>query len=659
MTFYRQDDVPVVRSWHLSDLPWRLHELQQIIHSEKCVACSGLRGEAARYFSKWQEQEVIQMTEQGDFRIENGVLLEYKPTQKQTDTVVIPEGVTAIGANAFEECDADQIIFPNSLTSIGNEAFFRCYCVHEIILPDSVTSIGVSAFSECYSLETVKLPSGIKEISADCFYSCYQLTHVAFPETIEKIGDYAFNSCPLRLDRLPSRLRRIGNYAFSSEDPSRYRIKIEEVSFSEAAEEIGEGAFQCCEIKQIVFSPTIKRIAKNTFASCFPFTSVSLSDSVEEIDDYAFYGTCLKYIELPRLLKRIGKYAFANCRNLIHIDFLKSSSSLTVIDDYAFQNCEWLPKALLKSGLIRVGVRAFENCKCLHYVAFPDTLKEIDENAFEGCPLDETILPVSLSNTTQKARVSDVKEYISKEIINYLSDWYIEKIISDLLDRGSSASEGHYSVSIHHGIAYVSLPASDPMTYDPDDMRMNYQFTVREFLEMMEKIRSMQAKERKVKCQTCLLMWKNLRETICKLDEQTANGYIIRVTRTKDGSTVSLDDIDHYLEYNTAIHIEKWRRSPTSSAYQPNDNLKLLYQTLKRKADVLPLGENHYEYSSKGVDIAIRPADGTRIEDGSFSSKTFIQFLDGLAKQKQEQYEKTIQTMNELCNKLEEFTRRT
>ena len=600
------------------------------------------------------------MIEQSPFRIENGVLLGYQPPREEPETVVIPEGVTAIGANAFEECDAYQIVFPNSLTSIGNEAFLRCYSVVKIILPDSVTFIGESAFSECYSLEAVKLPSGIKEISAYCFDGCYNLTLVEFPETIEKIGDRAFNDCKLQLIRLPDGLRQIGNYAFSSNDPSSYSNTIEEVFISESAEKIGEGAFQYCRIKQIILPPTIKRIAKDTFASCYPFISITLPDSVEEIDDFAFYGTCLEYVKLPRALKRIGKYAFADCCDLIHIDFSKSTPNLTVIDDYAFQNCKLLQKVLLKIGLIRVGTCAFENCKCLHYVTFPSSLKEIGLNAFQGCPLDETILPFFLSDAAQKAGCKynkDNKKYISKEIISYLSDWHIEKIISDLLAYGISGSEGLYIVSFHNGIAYISLPSSSPMTYDPDDMRNSYQFSAREFLEMMDELRSMQAKERKEECNICLLIWKNLREQICKLDARTANGYIIRMTRTKDGTTVSLDEINRYLVNHTAIHLAKWLRSSTSSAYRPNGEIELLYQTLERKADVLPLGENHYDFSSKGVDITVRPADGTRMEDGAFSSETFVQFLEDLAKRKQEKYEKNIQTMNALYEQLAEYTR--
>ena len=104
-------------------------------------------------------------------------------------------------------------------------------------------------------------------------------------------------------------------------------------------------------------------------------------------------------------------------------------------------------------------------------------------------------------------------------------------------------------------------------------------------------------------------------------------------------------------------HLEKWRRSSTSSAHQPNGEIELSYQTLERKADVLPLRENHYEFSSKGVDITVRPADGTHMEDGAFPSETFVQFLEDLAKQKQKNDNKRGQAMNALYEQLAEYAR--
>ncbi len=85
-----------------------------------------------------------------DFDIENGVLTKY--TGSNGD-VVIPEGITSIGDNAFSGCSSlESITLPEGVTSIGWGAFRDCSSLKSITLPEEVTSIGESAFSGCAHL---------------------------------------------------------------------------------------------------------------------------------------------------------------------------------------------------------------------------------------------------------------------------------------------------------------------------------------------------------------------------------------------------------------------------------------------------------------------------------------------------------------------------
>lgn len=70
--------------------------------------------------------------------------------------VIIPEGVTEISNNMFEQCTAfKSVTLPDGLLKIGDEAFHYCSNLKEVVIPDSVTEIGSLAFSICYGMKTI------------------------------------------------------------------------------------------------------------------------------------------------------------------------------------------------------------------------------------------------------------------------------------------------------------------------------------------------------------------------------------------------------------------------------------------------------------------------------------------------------------------------
>ena len=131
-------------------------------------------------------------------------------------TVKLPQGVTALGQQAFSYCDAlTTIDLPDGLESIGNNAFAYCSALKSIDLPDGLKSIELGAFRNCTSLTSIDLPEGLPSIGNYAFTSCSSLTSITLPETLTSIGEYAFNNCTsLKSIDLPDGLESIGNRAF-------------------------------------------------------------------------------------------------------------------------------------------------------------------------------------------------------------------------------------------------------------------------------------------------------------------------------------------------------------------------------------------------------------------------------------------------------------
>lgn len=86
------------------------------------------------------------------------------------DSLTIPEGVTAIGDNAFS----------NTLTLRG------------LRLPSTLTTLGYGAFDNCANLRHVTFNEGLETIDTNAFYNCRNLRAIHLPASVNYIAKYAF-----------------------------------------------------------------------------------------------------------------------------------------------------------------------------------------------------------------------------------------------------------------------------------------------------------------------------------------------------------------------------------------------------------------------------------------------------------------------------------
>lgn len=111
------------------------------------------------------------------------------------EEIVVPEGVTSIGSNAFYGAHVKHVELPKySLTNLANSAFYSCD-IDGIEIPGSVGVINGSTFYGSH-MNWVILGEGITEIGTNAFYSTH-IGAVRLPSTMKKIGDGAFSACSM------------------------------------------------------------------------------------------------------------------------------------------------------------------------------------------------------------------------------------------------------------------------------------------------------------------------------------------------------------------------------------------------------------------------------------------------------------------------------
>ena len=232
---------------------------------------------------------------------------------------------------ALEPNDAEHIVVPSELdgykvTSIGSLAFFRCR-MKSVVIPEGVRCLGAQAFCGCGALKDVKLPFTLDIIDRNVFEKCVSLERIDIGECPYVTGS-SF-SCPnlAHLSVAPSNLeykevdgclltRNLRELVFFPRTGSS-------VTFPKSVEEIGEGAFMGCNnLRAVTIPASVKKVGTLAFASCRNLSMVRFLSGVKEIDDRAFaYCPNLKRVSFPDSLGKVGSLLFDRCPSLQRVEF--------------------------------------------------------------------------------------------------------------------------------------------------------------------------------------------------------------------------------------------------------------------------------------------------------------------------------------------------
>ena len=324
--------------------------------------------------------------------------------------IKVLDGVTHIGANVFQECDAlQQIVLPDSVYSIDNGAFDNCRSILDVTIPQYVLDVGVaSVFGTSYqSISNVVLSTDVRHIPTEAFTNCASLHRIKIPNGIEAIPERAFEGCvSLEYVNLPDGIRMLEPHSFAR------CSALKNMSFPNGIEGIAPFAFEgCSALEKIDLPDSVRFIAEGAFAGCSSLQRVMLPHGVQNIGERAFNGcSSLTGISIPDSISSIGNTAFDGCFNLesvvIPARFLPEL-------EHIFPDSYRLLKHLTiwgsRNDEASNALSKCENLNSLTFVSENDVLPEIAD----GVPLEtiDAILRNSADTTKLSKNITTVSEY--------------------------------------------------------------------------------------------------------------------------------------------------------------------------------------------------------------------------------------------------------
>ncbi len=356
-------------------------------------------------------------------------------------------------------------IIPDGVTNVGYNAFNNCKSLNSISIPDSITSIESSAFSGC-GLSKVFISDIDKWCSiqfgyetsnplygADLYLNDKLLTELTISKEISAIKSYTFIGCASLTD-LIIEASSIGHKAFS----------------------------QCVNLTNLTIKPATTTMLSRAFSGCSNLRNVQFAanSSLNTINEFAFSDCSeLTNIEIPNSVSSIGKSAFQNCNKLerISLPFVGESNAPTtsksnyfgyifgaVDSAEAYKYVPWNLKTVTITGANLSSSFSFARCQALTTITLPEGLEIIGPSAFGYCySLKNIIIPNSARFIYGGAFTECTK--LKSIIFKNPTNWYRTNSLADAIEKksgintdlSSEIDNATYFVSIYKGYTWYKI----------------------------------------------------------------------------------------------------------------------------------------------------------------------------------------------------------
>ena len=303
-----------------------------------------------------------------------------------------------------------RFVFPDNITSIGTAAFSSSSITGSLIIPNGVTEIGMQAFYICSGLNgTLTLPKNLVIIGQYAFCNCKNLNgSLNIPESVVYIGNTAFSSCGFTGNlTLPEGLEELESRAFNLCSGLTGSLTIPNKITSVPA-----SCFAGCGFDGHLTLPSgLVTIENEAFGSCKFKGQLHLPENVSVIGSTAFAGNQFGgELILPAELASIGSDAFRSCSRLTGV--VEIPNDIISLPEDVFSNCKQLQGVILPRTMENIGANAFQNCYQLNSITCKATTPPtVASTAFNGVAKDNFTVEVPEAAVAEYSTAPVWKEF--------------------------------------------------------------------------------------------------------------------------------------------------------------------------------------------------------------------------------------------------------
>ncbi|MDR3012752.1 MAG: leucine-rich repeat domain-containing protein [Chitinispirillales bacterium] len=321
------------------------------------------------------------LTISGEGGMMSGAAFPWENIRETITSVVIEDGVTAIGGHAFRDfVSLTSVTLPNSLILIMANAFQNCSSLTSVTIPNSVRNIFNHVFSGCANLASVTIGDNVIFIGASAFENT-ALTSVTIPDSVQIISGGVFEGC----NALTAINVGSGNPEYASVDGVLFYKNMSALIHYPANR----------PATSYNIPADVTSIYGNAFLNCSNLTSVTIPSGATEIGGYAFAGcAALTTVDIPNSVTEIGASAFAGSG----LTSVTIPAGVTSIASGVFQDAVDLASVTIGANVVDIGWNAFTGTASLTSITIPNSVVSIGSEAFAGSGLTSIAIPNSVTD---------------------------------------------------------------------------------------------------------------------------------------------------------------------------------------------------------------------------------------------------------------------